>query len=207
MAIGNAIRGAGAAGRMVAAGALLALAAACASPPEPFPELPRLGVATQFTSRHVCGLGVSPPIAIASAPPATAQYRVRLTNTDVLLPNAWQTTADAAPGGLAEGALADYQAPCIGDLQINSFYPYYMYRLEVLALDSQSRPLAYGYTTVQVQSVTTLVDRERSVAGRSAPPAQPIRAAPTLDPRAADTIGNFVSPALVPQMGPPVYQR
>jgi hypothetical protein len=191
----------------MAAAALPILAAACAPEAQPFPDLPRLGVATQMTSRNLCGLGVSPRISIANAPPATALYRLRLTNTDVLFQTPWQSTADATPGGFAEGALAAYDAPCVGDLTISSFYPYQTYRLEVLALDRQSRPLAYGQTLVQVQSVSTTLERERGLAGRQSPaPQVPSVIGPVVDPRTADTIGTFISPALVPQMQGPVYQ-
>jgi hypothetical protein len=209
MGIGNAIRRTRKAGRLAATGVLVALAAGCASPPEPFPELPRLGVATQLTSRNLCGLGVSPAISINKVPPATARYRLRLTNTDVLIQTPWQTTADATPGGFAEGALADYQAPCVGDLTVNNYYPYFRHRLEVLALDAQGRPLAYGSTTFLVQSVSATVDRARNAATQPAltpmPPPPPILG-PAVDPRSVETIGNFVSPALTPQLQGPVYQ-
>jgi hypothetical protein len=193
--------------RRMAAAALPVLAAACAPEAQPFPELPRLGVTAQMTSRNLCGLGVSPTISIANTPSATALYRLRMTNTDVLFQSPWQTTADATPGGFAEGALADYDAPCVGELTINSFYPYQTYRLEVLALDRQSRPLAYGQTTVQVQSVSATLDRERGLAARQVPaPQVPAVIGPTVDPRTADTIGTFISPALVPRMQGPIYQ-
>ena len=195
---------------MVAAAALAAFAAGCASPPEPYAELPRLGVTTQLASRNLCGLGVSPPITLTNVPSATARYRLRMTNIDVLMQTPWQTTADATPGGFTEGALADYEGPCVGDLTINSFYPYHMYRLEVLALDGQSRPLAYGSTTFQVHSITATVDRERGRTARGTstrePLAPPPIAGPTTDPRTSDSMGRFVSPALVPQMQGPVYQ-
>jgi hypothetical protein len=207
MGIVNVIRAAWRAARMAAAPA--ALLAGCASPPQPFPELPRLGVSTQLSSHNLCGLGVSPAIAITNAPRATTQYRVRMTNTDVLFQTPWQTTADATPGGFPEGALVDYQAPCVGDLTINSFYPYQQYRLEVLALDGQSRPLAYGYMTMLVYSVSATVDRERGVASRTAAQQRalpPPVAGPVVDPVTSDSVGRFMSPAFVPQMQGPVYQ-
>src|SRR5262245_49213855 len=120
----NAIRG-----RALAPLALLlvGLLAGCASPPPPFPELPRLGVATTIGSKNLCGLGVSPAITINNAPPATAQYRLRMSNTDVLYQQPWTTTVTAVPNGFAEGAIADYDAPCVGDLRVYSFYRYHTY--------------------------------------------------------------------------------
>jgi hypothetical protein len=205
----NAIRGPLARGRALLPAALAALVAGCASPPPPFPELPRLDVSTHMTSRNLCGLGVSPAINIANAPPATARYRLRLTNTSVLFQSPWQTTADAVPGGFAEGALADYQAPCVGDLQVNSLYRYHSYRLEALALDAQNRALAYGAATFPVQSVAATLDLERAAGGRAArtPTLRgPSETGPVVDPADAESIGRFVSPALIPQIQSPVYQ-
>jgi hypothetical protein len=205
----NAIRGAHACVRPIAVAALAMLASGCASPAPPFSELPRLGVSTQITSRNLCGLGVSPAISIAAAPPATAQYRVRLTNLDVLFQQPWQTTAAATGAGFAEGALADYEPPCIGDMQISAFYPYQTHRLEVLALDAQSRPLAYGQTTFLVQSVSTTLDRERSAAGRQG--ATPVPQTPAVtgtvtDPIVGDSVGRFMNPAVIPQFPGPTIQ-
>jgi hypothetical protein len=202
----NAIRSALTCVRVLVPAALAALAAGCASPPPPFPELPQLSVSTQIASRNLCGLGVSPPINIANAPPATARYRMRLTNTSVLFQSPWQTTADAVPGGFAEGTLADYQAPCVGELRVNSFYPYHSYRLEVLALDAQNRALAYGATTFLVQSVTTTLELERAARGAARPPQAPAAIGPAVDPADAESIGRFVSPSLVPQIQGPVYR-
>ncbi|HEX2115939.1 MAG TPA: hypothetical protein VHM01_16155 [Alphaproteobacteria bacterium] len=185
---------------------LAALTAGCASPPPPFPELPRLSVSTHITSRNLCGLGVSPAIDIANAPPATARYRVRLTNTNVLFQSPWQTTAEAVPGGFAEGTLADYQAPCVGELRVNSFYPYHSYRLEVLALDAQNRPLAYGATAFLVQSVSVTLEQERAVRGATRIPQAPAAIGPAIDPADAESIGRFVSPTLVPQIQGPGYR-
>ncbi|HEY1231171.1 MAG TPA: hypothetical protein VGF26_28035, partial [Ramlibacter sp.] len=78
--------------RLLPAVLIAGSAAACASPPAPFPDLPRLDVSTRLTSRNVCGLGVSPPINIAKAPSATAQYRLRMTNMDVMFQQPWQAT-------------------------------------------------------------------------------------------------------------------
>jgi hypothetical protein len=189
---------------------LAGLTTACASPTPPFPDLPRLSVSTTLTSRNVCGLGVSPPINIGNAPSATAQYRLRMTNIDVLFQQPWQTTVEARPNGFTEGAIADYQAPCVGDLRVCSFYRFQQYRLEVLALDGQSQPLAYGSTTFLLQSISTLQDRERSSRASQtlqAPVARPTDVVgPTMGPVAPNTIGPQLDPTLVPQIFGPTDQ-
>jgi len=200
----NAIRGAF---RPVSLCVLLAGAlAACASPPPPFPDLPRLTVATSFGSRNLCGLGVSPPIKITKAPPATAQYRLRMINTDVLFQTPWETTQPAKAEGFAEGDIADYEAPCVGELRLYTYYRYQQYRLEVLALDAQNRPLAYGSATVPVYSVGTMVDRERAAQRQGSPgtpePQRPSIIGPVA-PDDYDTLGPQVNPALIPQIPVP----
>jgi hypothetical protein len=181
--------------------------AGCASPPPPFPDLPRMNVSTYIGSRNLCGLGISPPINIGKAPSETTQFRLKLTNIDVLFQSPWQTTQPAKEGGFAEGDIADYQAPCVGDLRLYSTYTYQLYRLEVLALDDQSRPLAYGTTTVQIHSVNTMLDRERAAQGRTpqATPGPETPAAPTMLPY-DDTIGPRINPVLIPPPPGPVYQ-
>lgn len=200
----NAIRG----GAPAPLALLLAgLLAGCASPAPPFPDLPRLGVATTIGSKNLCGLGVSPAISISNAPPATTQYRLRMSNTDVLYQQPWTTTVAAVPNGFAEGAIADYDAPCVGDLRVYSFYRYQTYRLEVLALDNQGRPLAYGQTQILVQSVNTTLDRERSAQRRGGSTA----AEPTpsiiepVGPATVGTAGPQVNPVLIPQIYNPIY--
>lgn len=192
---------------------LLAGAAACASPPPPFPELPRLSVSTQLGSRHLCGTGVSPPITIVNAPAATAQYRLRMTNMDVLFQDAWQTTVAAdSKAGFAEGAIADYTAPCVGELRFYAFYPYQQHRLEVLALDAQSRPLAYGQTIFLVEALSTAADRERATrrpgtAATTVPvPQAPMIIGPAVTRDDYNTIGPQISPMLVPQIQGPMPQ-
>jgi hypothetical protein len=204
----NAIRGAF---RPVSLGLLLAGAvSACASPPPPFPDLPRLGVSTQLGSRNLCGLGVSPAISISGAPQATAQYRLRLTNIDVLFQQPWQTTVSAeGTGTIPEGAIADYTAPCVGELSLYTFYQYQRYRLEVMAVDQQNRPLAYGQASLLVQSVSTTLDRERAVLRQAAPGTPPPPAPPPIGRPALNdynTIGTQVSPVLIPQIPGPVPQ-
>jgi hypothetical protein len=188
---------------------LAAAVAGCASPPPPFPELPRLDVSTRLGSRHLCGMGISPPIRIDSVPSETALYRLRLTNTDVLFQQPWQTTVPASSRqGIAEGAIADFVAPCVGELRLNSFYPYRRYRLEVMALDSQSRPLAYGQTTFLVRSVNSTLERERATGPRTPEPAldEPELIGPDALPQEYETLGPQMSPLMVPEIQSPVLQ-
>ena len=193
--------------------AFAALVAACASPPPAYPDLPRLRVSTAFGSRNICGLGISPRISIDKAPATTTQYRLRLTDMDVLFQTPWQVTLEAKPGGFAEGDILDYQAPCVGDLRLYSSYWYHQYRLEVLALDAQNRPVAYGSTTAQVRSINSTLDSERASQRRATPgspssqpepqaPPPPI-IGPGLGINEYNSIGP-VSPLLVPQVPAPV---
>jgi hypothetical protein len=204
----NAIRGRAAAPLALLLAGLLE---GCASPPPPFPDLPQLSFSSQITSKNLCGLGVSPAISVNNAPPATAQYRLRMTNTDVLYQQPWQTTVTAVPNGqFSEGAIADYEAPCVGDLRVYTFYRYYTYRFEILALDTQGRPLAYGQTSFLVQSVNTTLDRERSNQRRAGSQAAPPPSTPSIiepvGPATVGTIGRQVSPVLIPQIYNPLEQ-
>jgi hypothetical protein len=194
---GNAIRRQ--IGRAAASAAALLALAACASPPPPFAELPKLTVATRITSRNMCGMGVSPAITIRGAPSATARYRLRMTNIDVLFQEPWQTTAAATEDGYREGALPDYDGPCLGELRIYAPVPYFRYRFEVLALDTQDRPLAYGQMTLLVRSIGDTVEQEKAAGGRvvTEPP-------PPIPP--ADTVNPIVNPALNPRLRGPSYE-
>ena len=183
--------------RAAAVAAVLALAA-CAPPPPPFPDLPRLSVATQITSRNMCGLGVSPAITIGNAPAATASYRFRLVNTDVLLQDPWQTTIAATPNGYSEGALPDYEGPCIGELRLYSAAPYFIYRLEVLALDAQEPPAAYGQTSMVVRSISATIEQEKAAGGRAAPVPRPMPPVGSVNP--------LINPALNPRLSGPSYE-
>jgi hypothetical protein len=149
---------------LTAAVALLALAA-CAPASPLFPELPRLQVAAAFGLQNLCGLGVSPAIAVAGAPAGTTRFRVRMTNTSVLLQTPWQETLPAGPTGIAEGAAPSYPPPCMGT------YQQYAYRFEVMALDANDRPLAYGQTTATAVTLDRLARQARNA------PAQPGAAA------------------------------
>jgi hypothetical protein len=200
----NVIRGAF---RPVSLGLLLASAvSACASPPPPFPELPRLDVSARLGSRNLCGLGVSPAIAISGVPRTTARYRLRMTNVDVLFQQPWQATVDVADT-IPEGAIADYEAPCVGDLDEMAYYRYQRYRLEVMALDPQNRPLAYGQVYMPVRSVSATLERERAGLSPTAPDTWPPQAPPRIGLAMNDYggVGTQVAP-VIPQLPAPVPQ-
>jgi hypothetical protein len=159
---------------LTAAVALLALAA-CAPTPPLFPELPRLQVSTWFGIQNLCGPGVSPAIAVKDPPAGTTRYRVRMTNTSVLLQTAWQETLPASPTGIAEGASPNYPAPCMGT------YQQYAYRFEVMALDASDHPLAYGQTTASAVSLDRLVHQARKAPAKPGAPVTPPGPAPVLE--------------------------
>jgi hypothetical protein len=154
--------------------ALLALAA-CAPTPPLFPELPRLQVSTGFGIQNLCGPGVSPAITVKDAPAGTTRYRVRMTNTSVLVQTAWQDTLPASPTGIAEAAAASYPPPCMGT------YQQYAYRFEVMALDADDRPLAYGQTTATAVALDRLVRQARSTPAKPGAAATAPSPAPVLE--------------------------
>lgn len=128
---------------------------ACAPPTPPYPELPRLGVSAQIGSKNMCGLGMSPAIAISDVPGGTTQYALQITNIDVLYQQPWRATVLAVPTGIAEGAATNYDGPCLGDRQT------YRYRIDVMAQDGSGRPLAYGQEVVQLYPIDRTVKSER----------------------------------------------
>lgn len=135
-------------------------ASACAPRPSPYPDLARLAVSAQFGERNLCGLGVSPAVSIGNAPDGVANYRIKVTNIDVLLHTPWEATVPASTGGVAEGAAREYVGPCPGEFQVHR------YRLEVLALGGSGRPVGYGVTVISAQSLAVLV---RTRGGRASP--------------------------------------
>lgn len=158
---------------LIVTAAMLALAA-CAPTPPRFPELPRLEVSTGFGLKNLCGLGVSPPISISGAPQGTARYRVKMTNTSVLVQDAWEDTLPATPAGVAEGAAASYPPPCMGTFQ------QYAYRFEIMALDAGNRPLAYGQTTASAVSLDRIVRQQRRTPATQTPAAASTTAPPAI---------------------------
>ncbi len=182
--------------RAAAPAAVLLTLAACATPPPPYPELPRLAVSTQITSRNMCGMGVSPAINIRNAPAAATQYRLRLVNVDVIFQEPWQTTVAASPDGYREGALADYEGPCIGERAFDATGSYFTYRFEALALDAQNRPVAYGQTSLPIRSIGATVERERATGGGQPAPFPADLPSPM-------TVNPMINPALYPRLPGP----
>src|SRR6266849_3150181 len=88
-------------------GAALALAFmyGCASQAGPNPELPRLGLMSQFTSHNLCSLGLSPEIRVFDVPPNVATYRVKITMINALIGSPWETQIAATGSVIAEGTL------------------------------------------------------------------------------------------------------
>lgn len=174
----------------VPAGIALLLVAACAPAPRPFPELPSLRISTSIGSANMCGLGVSPAIRIDNAPEATVRYKVRMSNTSVLIQTPWEPTFPARPGGIPEAAAENYDPPCPGQFQG------FNYEIEVLALDAADRPVAYGRTNFGLGSIDKVVEAEhRQRTGAS--PAQP-----TILPGGTTTFGSPVTYGRDPGLNP-----
>jgi hypothetical protein len=154
-----------AAGLGAAAFAGIFLLSACASPPpKPFPDLPRLTVSTQFSVQNLCDVGLSPRIALGGVPDGTASYAVQISDIMVLFQTPWRETIPlASKAEIPEGAAKTYEGPCLGDMtRFVPAAPYgYEHRVEVLAQDAQGQPLAYGSTTVMVESPYLTARRER----------------------------------------------
>ena len=148
-----------------------ALTAGCANDRGPHPDLPRIGLGAAFTSRNMCGLGVSPAIRVISPPGNAAQYRLKMTMVNALVAPSWEfdipvrpdTVVDSTPRGatfreqtIREGAIANFEAPCAPERQV------YSYRLEAMAMGPDGRPLAYGWGFVSAQSLTRQLNAERA---------------------------------------------
>jgi hypothetical protein len=131
---------------LLAAGAL----AACGTLPAGPAGVPRMGVRTFLDIRHLCSLGVSPPIELDRAP-AAARYRIRFVNVSVLYSPPADFEVAAEGPAVAEAALDGYSGPCPGEAQSSN------YRVEVLAIDARGAALAYGQTTVNAISTTRLM--------------------------------------------------
>lgn len=144
------------------------LLAACA-PHAPGPAgVPQMGVRTFFGVEHVCSLGVSPPIRLDGAPATAERYRVRFTNTSVLIAPAPEFEVAAAGGEIAQGALEGYRGPCPGEQAGFTF------RVEVLALDRGGRAVGYGYASASALNPSRLTrgpdaDRPRMPPGPGEP--------------------------------------
>lgn len=139
--------------------AVCGVLAACAS--DPAPGMPRMNLEVGFGVKNLCGLGVSPAMALSPMPAGTTRWRVKLTNIDALIQTPWEATLPATGPAIAEGAAANYVAPCPGDTRI------FRYRTEVVALDGEGRALAYG---VAVRAIASLASLARSRGDVAAPP-------------------------------------
>jgi hypothetical protein len=146
----------------VAVGA--ALLAGCASERGPHPELPRLGLLSQFTSHNLCGLGVSPEIKVFDVPAGTASYRVQMTLVSAVMSKTWQNETPARGTVIPEGALPSYDAPCPPERQI------FRYRLEVMAMAANGQPVAYGWNFFGTPALSTTVNLEQGRTARGLPP-------------------------------------
>lgn len=136
--------------RKALAATLLAALAGCTIA-EPGPVgVPRMGVRSFLDIRHLCSLGVSPPIAIDEGP-GTGRYRVRMTNVSVLYAPPTEFEVSVEGQEIPEGGLAGYRGICPGETQSFSI------RIEVAALDPQGRTAAYGYTFVSASPTTRLM--------------------------------------------------
>ncbi len=131
--------------------AVLLLAVAGCTVAEPGPAgVRRMGVRSFLDIRHLCSLGVSPPIALDEGP-GTGRYRVRMTNMSVLYAPPTEFDVSVEGSEIPEGGLDGYRGICPGETQSFSI------RIEVAALDAQGRTAAYGYTLVSASPTTRLM--------------------------------------------------
>lgn len=136
------------------AGVLLALAA-CANDRGPHPNLPPLGIRTDFTSKNLCSLGVSPEIVLGNVPPNTATYRVRVTEVSTLRGPRWQGDLPASGPSIPQEALEGFDLPCPADKQTLT------YRLEIMALAAAGQPLGYGWVFANARSIADTIESEQ----------------------------------------------
>lgn len=142
--------------RSLVALAAMAALTACANDRGPHSDLPPLGAEVEFLSRNLCGEGVSPAVRLGGVPANTDSYRVRLTNISVLTAPRWEATIKADASHIPEGAMTNFDPPCPGDQQVLT------YRLEVMALAGDGRPLAYGWTFPHARSLVRQLQQERA---------------------------------------------
>jgi hypothetical protein len=126
----------------------------------------QMSVRSFFDIRHLCSLGISPPIELDNAPQA-ARYRIRFTNTSVLYAPPVDFEVAANGPAIAEDALPGYRGACPGEMQS------FLFRLEVLALDAQNRAVGFGYTMMSAESTTRLMRLSIDRRPRMPQPKQP----------------------------------
>jgi hypothetical protein len=143
-------------GMRLAVGAALGLiVAACANDRGPYPNLPRIGVGAEFTSRNLCGVGVSPEIQLGNLPANVATYRLQVTEISTLKGPRWQADLPAKGPLIAEGVLEGFDLPCPGDKQ------HLQYRVEVMALGADAQPLAYGWGFASARALPEQIEVEQ----------------------------------------------
>ncbi len=153
------------------AAAAVSVLANCANDRGPYPNLPPIGVHAEFTSRNLCGLGVSPEIALGSVPQNVAMYRLLITEVSTLRSPRWQADFPATGSSIPEAALEGFDLPCPGERQILT------YRLEVMALAANGQPLGYGWGFSNATSLPEQIQYEQRRAKNRGP--QPPVSAPT----------------------------
>lgn len=144
----------------VAVLALAMMLAACANDRGPHPDLPPLGARMEFLSKNLCSDGIFPEIRLGGVPSNTTRYRVLLTNISILSAPRWETMIKADGPVIPEGAAGDFDLPCPGELQT------FQYRLEVMALADDGRPLAYGWSFSVARALSLQIEREQFEAKR-----------------------------------------
>lgn len=103
-------------------------------------ELPRLQINFAFDQKNKCQ-GISPEIRLMNIPSGVASFEVRMTDLDVPSFRHWSQTISATGAVIREGAGKGYYGPCPPSGT-------HRYRIEVTALDTQKKPIAYGEKTV-----------------------------------------------------------
>ena len=127
--------------RVIAVAVMLTLAiTACAEAQTSKP--PRMGVDFAFEQKNKCQ-GLSPEIRLTDVPSGVASFEVRLTDLDVPTFRHWSQTIPAAGSVIREGAGSGYYGPCPPSGT-------HRYQMEVTALNSQKKSIAYGEKTVSV---------------------------------------------------------
>ncbi len=105
-------------------------------------KLPRMGIDFAFDQKNKCQ-GLSPEIRLTDVPSGVASFEVRLTDLDVPSFRHWSQTVPATGSVIRQGTGSGYYGPCPPSGT-------HRYQIEVTALNSQKKPIAYGEKTVSV---------------------------------------------------------